>query len=111
MDSIEKQQRKREARRRLRAQRERAGRLRGRVVASSLIVFALLWGGVFIQMATGNDPVLGNRPASAAGPPRGGRGKAKAASGAGEASAPAEAEAAEAPVIEPEPAPVTTGQS
>jgi GT2 family glycosyltransferase len=58
MDPIEKQERKREAFRRLRAQRHRAGELRGRVVTISLIGFVLLWGVVFAQMATGNDPVL-----------------------------------------------------
>jgi cytoskeletal protein RodZ len=58
MDPIEKQEREREAFRRLRAQRHRAGELRGRVVAISLIGFVLLWGVVFAQMATGNDPVL-----------------------------------------------------
>jgi hypothetical protein len=50
-----------DARRRLRAQRQRAGQLRGRVVAISLIGFVLLWGVVFAQMATGNDPVLGDK--------------------------------------------------
>jgi len=65
MDPIEKQERKREAWRRLRAQRQRVGRLRGRVVASSLICFVLLWGIVFAQMATGNDPVLAGKQAPA----------------------------------------------
>lgn len=62
MDPIEKQERKREAQRRLRSQRRRAGLLRGRVIVISLVAFALLWGTVFVQMATGNDPVLGNSP-------------------------------------------------
>jgi cytoskeletal protein RodZ len=61
MDSFEKHERLQEARRRLRAQRQRAGQLRGRVVAISLIGFVLLWGVVFAQMATGNDPVLGDK--------------------------------------------------
>lgn len=61
MDSFEKQERMQEARRRLRAQRGRAGQLRGRVVAISLIGFVLLWVVVFAQMATGNDPVLGDK--------------------------------------------------
>jgi len=59
MDPFEQLDRKRASRHRLRAQRERRGRLQGRVVAASLICFALLWGIVFTQMATGNDPVLG----------------------------------------------------
>jgi len=62
MDPIEKHERKRQAWQRLRAQRRRAGQLRGRVVAISLIGFALLWAIVFVQMATGNDPVLGSKP-------------------------------------------------
>jgi hypothetical protein len=61
MDSFEKHERMQDARRRLRAQRQRAGQLRGRVVAISLIGFVLLWGVVFAQMATGNDPVLGDK--------------------------------------------------
>jgi hypothetical protein len=59
MDSIEKVARRREARRRMRAHQRRSGQLRGRVVAASLLCFTLLWGVVFVQMATGNDPVLG----------------------------------------------------
>jgi outer membrane biosynthesis protein TonB len=66
MDSIGKLERKREARRRLRAQRQRAGLLRSRVIVVSLLSFALLWGVVFVQMATGNDPVLGNSSARVA---------------------------------------------
>ncbi len=61
MDTTERQERKREAWRRLRAQRRRAGELRGRVVAISLVGFALLWAIVFTQMATGNDPVLSEK--------------------------------------------------
>jgi non-ribosomal peptide synthetase component E (peptide arylation enzyme) len=61
MDPIEKRELKRKAWIRLGAQRRRAGLLRGRVVALSLICFAVLWAVVFAQMATGNDPVLGNK--------------------------------------------------
>jgi cytoskeletal protein RodZ len=69
MDSFEKQALKQEARRRLRAQRQRAGQLRARVVTIALIGFVLLWGVIFVQMATGHDPVLGNKsPAVAASP-------------------------------------------
>lgn len=63
MDPIEKRELKRQAWRRLIAQRRRAGLLRGRVVAISLVCFALLWGVVFAQMATGNDPVLAGKEA------------------------------------------------
>jgi hypothetical protein len=61
MDPIEKRELKRKAWLRLAAQRRRAGRLRGRVVVISLICFVVLWGVVFAQMATGNDPVLGSK--------------------------------------------------
>jgi hypothetical protein len=65
MDPIKKRELKRQAWMRLSAQRRRAGQLRGRVVAISLICFALLWGAVFAQMATGNDPVLAGKEKSA----------------------------------------------
>ena len=61
MDPIEKRELKRKAWMRLAAQRRRAGMLRGRVVVISLICFVALWGVVFAQMATGNDPVLGGK--------------------------------------------------
>ena len=61
MDPIKKRELKRQAWMRLAAQRHRAGQLRGRVVAISLICFVLLWGVVFAQMATGNDPVLAGK--------------------------------------------------
>lgn len=58
MDPFERSERQRAARYRQRAQQARRSRLQGRVVVASLICFALLWGIVFTQMATGNDPVL-----------------------------------------------------
>jgi cytoskeletal protein RodZ len=61
MDPIEKRELKRKAWMRLATQRRRAGELRGRVVVISLICFAVLWGVVFAQMATGNDPVLSGK--------------------------------------------------
>lgn len=61
MDPIQKRELKRQAWMRLAAQKRRAGLLRGRVVAVSLVCFALLWGIVFAQMATGNDPVLSGK--------------------------------------------------
>jgi len=61
MDPIEKRELKRRAWAKLAAQKRRAGLLRGRVVIASLICFALLWGIVFAQMATGNDPVLSGK--------------------------------------------------
>ncbi len=71
MDSIDRQKRMRDARHRIRAQHQRARQLRGRVVAISLISFALLWAIVFVQMATGNDPVLGDSSSLASASQRG----------------------------------------
>ncbi|HEX3734490.1 MAG TPA: hypothetical protein VHU86_04975 [Solirubrobacterales bacterium] len=114
MDPFEKQERKREAQRRRRAQREKAGELRGRVVAISLVCFALLWGTVFVQMATGNDPVLGSRPTKVARP------RPKVIEAEPEpveeefVEPEAEFEPEPEPEVfepEPEPAPVTTSQS
>jgi hypothetical protein len=66
MDPIEKRELKRKAWMRLAAQRRRAGLLRGRVLALSLICFAALWAIVFVQMATGNDPVLASKEGTVA---------------------------------------------
>jgi hypothetical protein len=95
MDPVENMERKREAQQRLYAQRRRVGQLRSRVIAISLVAFVVLWGVVFAQMATGNDPVLGGLAESAGAP--------RVASEAIETTAPEE--------IEPEPEPVTTSQS
>jgi cytoskeletal protein RodZ len=140
MDPFEKIERKRQARHRIRAQRERAGRLKTRVVAISLICFALLWGVVFVQMATGNDPVLGdssstaikgssghNHHAAKAAPAEAGASTDSEEFGAPEPEeleeeafaegqveeepVEAEAEAVEEEFMEEEPAPVTTSQS
>jgi cytoskeletal protein RodZ len=92
MDPIEKQARRHQAWQRLRAQRRRAGQLRGRVVAISLIGFALLWATVFVQMATGNDPVLGNESS-----------KVSSSQPAKDSARQSEAEAAEPEPVKPEP--------
>jgi hypothetical protein len=108
MDRAEQQTRKREAQRRVRAQRRRVGELRSRAIATSLVCFALLWAVVFVQMATGNDPVLGGgRRASGASATRPApRAGSEEATGAGTASAegPEEAspETVEPEVVEPE---------
>lgn len=122
MDPIEKLERKREAERRLLAQRRRASLLRTRVVAIALIGFVLFWAAVFAQMATGNDPVLSAAPAAT-------RSGSAAAHEAIETTAPEELETEaeplapieeepveaepelEEPEPEPEPAPVITSQS
>lgn len=128
MDSFEKQALKQEALRRLRAQRQRAGQLRVRVVTIALIGFVLLWGVIFAQMATGHDPVIGDKSRVAAPSSVQGRAAGEAIETtdpeelrlreaaqrqAAEAAAleAAELEAAEAAAVEVEPAPVTTSQS
>jgi cytoskeletal protein RodZ len=99
MDDFEKIERKRQARHRIRAQRERAGRLKARVVAISLICFALLWGVVFVQMATGNDPVLGNSSSTAV---KGSSGRNRHAAKARPAEAGASTDSEEFSATEPE---------
>jgi cytoskeletal protein RodZ len=111
MDPIEKQERKREAQRRLRSQRRRAGLLRSRVIVISLVAFALLWGTVFVQMATGNDPVLGDssRTVSVSQRTATAHGRNRAAASPTETD-PA-TDSVETVEPEPEPAPVVTSQS
>jgi cytoskeletal protein RodZ len=104
MNPIDIQEKKRAAQRRLRAQRAKAGELRGRVVAISLICFVLLWGIVFVQMATGNDPVLGDSSSAIAkGSARAHRHPAQSTVESG-ASTDSEAEPVEEEFVEEEPA-------
>jgi hypothetical protein len=49
---------RRRGQRKLDAMKRRTGQLRRRVVVSAIVGFVLLWAVVFVQMATGNDPVL-----------------------------------------------------
>lgn len=58
MDENRKSDLQREANARLALQRQRVRLLRQRCIAGSLICFALLWGVVFTQLVSGNDPVL-----------------------------------------------------
>ncbi len=113
MDHYERQEKKREAMRRMRAQHRRTGDLRRRVVATSVVAFALLWAIVFAQMATGNDPVLSGKSAAVAttsGSHRKGRAaksEASGGSGAGEhANGGSANEASETEGAAVEPAPV-----
>jgi hypothetical protein len=64
MEPIERQLARRRGQRKLDAMKRRAGQLRRRIVVSALVGFALLWAVVFVQMATGNDPVLGRKTAT-----------------------------------------------
>ena len=58
MGPLDRELAQRRGRRKLDAMRRRTGQLRRRVVATAVVGFALLWTVVFVQMATGNDPVL-----------------------------------------------------
>jgi hypothetical protein len=58
-DQIRKSELRHQARMRLGAQRSRVRLLRRRAIVISILAFALLWGVVFAQMVSGNDPVLG----------------------------------------------------
>jgi cytoskeletal protein RodZ len=100
MDTHERQEKQREARRRLNAQRTRAGFLRGRVVAVSILCFAALWVVVFTQMATGNDPVLAPKSQAAAKETR--QRFTSAGSSAGEAIETTEPRELEPETVEPE---------
>jgi hypothetical protein len=111
---------RRKALRLLDARRRRVNRMRRRVVTMSLVCFALFWGVVSIQMATGNDPVLSQKTGSSGTgsretperpePSEGGTNFEPEAEREAEAEFEAEAAfEAEAETIEP--AAVTTGQS
>ena len=71
MNRNERIAKEREVDRRARARRSRAGFLRGRVIAVSILCFGVLWAVVFVQMATGNDPVLSAKAQPAASERRG----------------------------------------
>ena len=101
----------REMQRRLVARRRRVGILRSRVIAISVLCFAMLWAVVFVQMATGNDPVLGagRRAVGAKAVPPESRADSEEAGGAGaqlaetvETTSPEENEDEAAEPIEPE---------
>jgi hypothetical protein len=66
MASLERQRARQRGRRAVDAMRRRRGQLRKRVAATAIVCFVLLWTVVFVQMATGNDPVLARNPATRA---------------------------------------------
>lgn len=59
MGPFEREVARRRGQRKLDAMKRRTGQLRRRAIATAIVGFALLWTVVFVQMATGNDPVLG----------------------------------------------------
>lgn len=59
------------ARAKARSRRLRVAWIRSRTIRGSLALFAVLWGIVFVQLVSGNDPALSSSP-------KGGSGKAAA---------------------------------
>lgn len=67
MTPFERERMRRRAEAKLAALRERAARLRKRVVAWAAIGFVVLWAAIFAQMITGHDPALGPTAAAVRG--------------------------------------------
>jgi len=64
MDEVRKLEAKGLARAKSRSRRRRLATIRSRTIRGSLALFAVLWGIVFVQLASGNDPALsGKHPA------------------------------------------------
>jgi hypothetical protein len=62
---------KRRAEAKLVAMRERAARLRRRILAAAAIAFVVLWLAILVQMTTGHDPALGPTVTANVRPPSG----------------------------------------
>lgn len=58
MDDLRRLEAKGLARAKIRSRRRRVSTIRRRTVRGSLALFAVLWGVIFGQLVTGNDPVL-----------------------------------------------------
>jgi hypothetical protein len=58
MDDARKLEAKSLARAKSRSRRHRVAVIRSRTIRGSLALFAVLWGIVFVQLASGNDPAL-----------------------------------------------------
>ncbi|HEX8958766.1 MAG TPA: hypothetical protein VF770_02980 [Solirubrobacterales bacterium] len=58
MDDLRRLEAKGLARAKIRSRRRRVSTIRRRTVRGSLALFTVLWGIIFAQLATGNDPVL-----------------------------------------------------
>jgi len=106
MDPLKREAARQRGERKLEAMRRRTSQLRRRIVAIATVSFVALWAVVFVQMATGNDPVLGaggtsrhaavtgsarpdpeQRPSAAAAPPSEEEEESAAAAAAEEAAA------------------------
>jgi hypothetical protein len=61
MDEVRKLEAKGLARAKSRSRRRRVAIIRSRTIRGSLALFAVLWGVVFAQLASGNDPALSSK--------------------------------------------------
>jgi hypothetical protein len=61
MDEVRKLESKGLARAKARSRRLRVSTIRSRTIRGSLALFAVLWGIVFVQLASGNDPALSTK--------------------------------------------------
>jgi len=61
MDEVRKLEAKGLARAKSRSRRRRVATIRSRTIRGSLALFAILWGVVFVQLASGNDPALSSK--------------------------------------------------
>jgi hypothetical protein len=59
MDDLRRLEAKGLVRARARSRRRRTSIIRSRTIRGSLGLFAILWAIIFVQLVTGNDPVLG----------------------------------------------------
>ncbi len=64
MDEVRKLESKGLARAKARSRRLRVSTIRSRTIRGSLALFAVLWGIVFVQLASGNDPALSTKQQS-----------------------------------------------
>ncbi|HET7573910.1 MAG TPA: hypothetical protein VFJ99_02225 [Solirubrobacterales bacterium] len=67
MDDVRKLEAKSLARAKSHSRRRRVAVIRSRTIRGSLALFALLWGIVFVQLASGNDPALSGKSGGAKG--------------------------------------------
>jgi hypothetical protein len=98
MGRLEREAAQRRSRHKLDAMKRRAGLLRRRVVAIATVAFVLLWTVVFVQMATGNDPVLGTS-ATRSGAKKGSAAGTERRRPRDEVPPPSEAEDGESPAV------------
>jgi len=61
MNEVRKLEAKGLARAKSRSRRRRVATIRSRTIRGSLALFAILWGVVFVQLASGNDPALSTK--------------------------------------------------